>query len=310
MRWEPRCGFSEPSSAATRPRPTAGRSWSSRRSTASPQNRSTTRTAGWDPSRRPDGSAIYVGYVTVAGGRVDLDRFHEPFWGRCRDIAARARALGIYVEFDLVDRWVRQHGADDLPEIDPWRARNNVQGLDLGGLGIFQVAPRPVHERWIRKAVFELGAFENVLFQVGNEGFKSWSAAWELGVYSIVKDELGRHGYADRLVATNTHEASLESRVDYATRHSQRAQDPGPYPILVNEYATIAPAEVERQVTRAEQLGDDVRVLARRARRAGVVADARSARARRAPSRPAAERCLAAARRSAREASHEAAGGR
>ena len=125
----------------------------------------------------------------------------------------------------------------------------------MGGLGIFQVAPAPVHERWIRKAVFELGAFENVLFQIGNKGFKSLSAAWELGVYSMVKDELGRRGYADRLVATNTHETSLESRVDYATRHSPRAQDPGPYPILVNEYATIAPAEVERQVNRAEQLG-------------------------------------------------------
>jgi len=198
---------------------------------------------------------IYVGYVTVAGGRVDLDQFHEPFWERCRGIADRARALGIYVEFDLVDRWVRQHGAEDLPEIDPWRARNNVQGLDVGGLAIFQVAPRPVHERWIRKAVSELGAFENVLFQIGNEGFKSFSAAWELGVYSMVKDELGRRGYADRLVATNTHETSLESRVDYATRHSPRAQDPGPYPILVNEYATIAPAEVERQVARAAELG-------------------------------------------------------
>jgi hypothetical protein len=63
--------------------------------------------------------ASYVGYVSVADGRVDLERFHEPFWQRCRSIADRARALGIYVEFDLVDRWVRQHGQSDLPEIDP-----------------------------------------------------------------------------------------------------------------------------------------------------------------------------------------------
>jgi hypothetical protein len=199
--------------------------------------------------------ASYVGYVSQADGRVDLDRFHEPFWERCRAIAGRARELGIYVEFDLVDRWVRQHGADDLPAIDPWRARNNVQGVELGGLGIFQAAPRPVHERWIRKAVGELGSHENVLFQIGNEGFKSYSAAWELGVHAIVKDELARRGHADRLVATNTADAALESRVDYATRHSTRAQDPGPYPILVNEYPTIAPAEVERQVIRAERLG-------------------------------------------------------
>jgi hypothetical protein len=198
---------------------------------------------------------IFVGYVTTADGRVDLDRFHEPFWERCRAIADRARELGIYVEFDLVDRWVRQHGASDLPEVDPWRARNNIQGLDAGGLGIFESAPQPLHQRWVRKAAAELGAYENVLFQIGNEGFKSFSAAWELGVHALVKDELARHGYGDRLVATNTGDPSLESRVDYATRHSTRAQDPGPYPILVNEYPPIPPAEVERQVARAEQLG-------------------------------------------------------
>src|SRR5574341_796699 len=158
---------------------------------------------------------IYVGYVTTADGRVDLDSFHEPFWERCRAIASRARELGIYVEFDLVDRWVRQHGADDLPAVDPWQARNNIQGLDQGSLAIFQSAPQPLHQRWLRKATAELGAFENVLFQVGNEGFKSFSAAWELGVHALVKDELARRGYGDRLVATNTGDASLEARVDY-----------------------------------------------------------------------------------------------
>jgi hypothetical protein len=198
---------------------------------------------------------IYVGYVTVPDGRVDLDQFHEPFWARCREIASHARPFAIYVEFDLVDRWVRQHGETDLPEIDPWRARNNIQGLDVGGLGIFQRAPRPVHERWIRKAVAELGQFENVLFQVGNEGFKSYSAAWEIGVYNIVKDELRQRGYGDWLVATNTGVADLENRVDYATRHSKEAQPPGPKPILVNEYADLSGDEVVAQVRRATQFG-------------------------------------------------------
>ncbi len=247
--------------------------------------------------------AIYVGYVSTADGRVDLESFHEPFWARCREIAGRARELGIYVEFDLVDRWVRQHGEEDLPGIDPWSARNNIQGLDAGGLGIFGRAPRPVHERWIRKAVAELGAFENVLFQIGNEGFKGWSAAWELGVYSIVKDELGRRGYGDRMVATNTGVASLEERVDYATRHRKQAQDPEAYPVLVNEYATIPPAEVERQVARAEALGtmfeywrgehderqwsDTLDAIGRRARGAGLRARARRRGRGSRPGRPA-----------------------
>ena len=199
--------------------------------------------------------AIYVGYVTASDGRVDLERFHAPFWERCRAIAGRALLLGIYVEFDLVDRWVRQHGESDLPEHDPWSARNNIQGVEAGGLAIFDRAPRPIHEAWVRKAVAELGGFDNVLFQVGNEGFKGFSVEWEVGVYDIVKDELRRRGFPDRLVATNTGDPDLEGRLDYITRHSGQAQPAGSKPILVNEYSPRPPDEVLAQVREAHRLG-------------------------------------------------------
>lgn len=197
----------------------------------------------------------YVGYLSIPDGRVDLEQWFPPFWDRVRMVAHRARALRIWVEFDLVDRWVRQHGASDLPFVDPWSAANNIRGIEAGGLGIFERAPQPVHERWIRKAVAELGEFENVLFQVGNEGFKSFSAAWEVGVYEIVKDELGRRGFGDRLVATNTQNPELEARLDYVTRHAREAQEAGEKPILVNEYPSLPPEEVLRQVRRARSLG-------------------------------------------------------
>jgi hypothetical protein len=159
------------------------------------------------------------------------------------------------VEFDLVDRWVRQHGETDLPQVDPWSARNNVQGVEAGGLAIFESAPQPIHERWVRKAVAELGEFENVLFQVGNEGFKRFSVAWEVGVYDLVKDELRLRGFSDRLVATNTEDPELEARLDYITRHAREAQRAGIKPILVNEYAPLASSEVLRQVRRARRFG-------------------------------------------------------
>jgi hypothetical protein len=197
----------------------------------------------------------YVGYLTLPDGRVDLEQWFPPFWERVRSVAERGRQLGIYVEFDLVDRWVRQHGESDLPHVDPWSAQNNIQSVDAGGLAIFESAPVPLHERWIRKAVAELGGFENVLFQVGNEGFKRFSAAWELGVYNLVKDELRRRGFSDRLVATNTHDPELESRLDYITRHAREAQRAGAKPILVNEYASLPSAEVLRQVRRARRFG-------------------------------------------------------
>jgi hypothetical protein len=198
---------------------------------------------------------IYVGYVTVADGRVDLDQFFPAFWARARGIADRARRLRIYVEFDLIDRWVRQHGESDLPQVDPWSARNNIQGVDAGGLAIFRSAPAAIHERWVRQAVAELGEFENVLFQVGNEGFKSFSEAWEVGVYRLVKDELRRHGFSDRLVATNTQDPTLESQLDYITRHAAQAQRAEAKPILVNEYSPLPPSDVLRQVRRARRFG-------------------------------------------------------
>lgn len=199
--------------------------------------------------------ASYVGYLTVPDGRVDLEQWYVHFWGRARTIAQHARNLRIWVEFDLVDRWIRQHGASDLPQVDPWRARNNIQGVEAGGLGVFESAPQPIHERWVRKAVAELGEFDNVLFQVGNEGFKRFSEAWEVGVYDIVKDELRAHGFSDRLVATNTHDPQLEARLDYVERHDEVAQPPGDKPILVNEYASLPSEEILRQVRRARELG-------------------------------------------------------
>jgi hypothetical protein len=197
----------------------------------------------------------YVGYLTLPDGRVDLEQWFPPFWERARSVADRGRQLGIYVEFDLVDRWIRQHGDTDLPQVDPWSAQNNIQGVEAGGLAIFESAPLPLHERWVRKAVAELGEFENVLFQVGNEGFKRFSAAWEVGVYNLVKDELRRRGFSDRLVATNTQDPALESRLDYITRHAREAQRAGAKPILVNEYPPLPSAEVLRQVGRARRFG-------------------------------------------------------
>jgi len=197
----------------------------------------------------------YVGYVTTPDGRVDLDRFNAGFWDRCRAIAARARERRLYVEFDLVDRWVRQHGESDLPQVDPWTGRNNIQGTEAGGLRIFERAPTPLHQQWIRKAVSELGGFDSVIFQVGNEGFKSFSAAWELGVRDIVKDELRRRGFPDRLVGTNSQDPGLEAQLDYVARHATEAQPAGPKPILVNEYPTLPSDEVLRQVRRARGFG-------------------------------------------------------
>ena len=58
-----------------------------------------------------------------------------------------------------------------------------------------------------------------------------------------------------RLVATNTQDPSLESQLDYITRHVPQAQRAEAKPILVNEYAPLPPSEVLRQVRRARRFG-------------------------------------------------------
>jgi hypothetical protein len=197
----------------------------------------------------------YVGYLTLPDGRVDLSQWFPHFWGRCRSVLEWARQRGIFVEVDLVDRWVRQHGASDMPDIDPWQPQNNIQGTEAGGLFIFQHAPRPIHERWIRKCVEELGEFPNVTFNTGNEGFKRYSKAWELGVRDIVRDELARQNYGKRLVGTNTHNIDIEAMSDYATRHWDEPQQAEPYPVMVTEYGTQTPSEILEQVRLARNAG-------------------------------------------------------
>lgn len=193
----------------------------------------------------------YVGYLTMPDAwRVDIQQWFIHFWGRARTVCHWCLDRGIYVEADLVDRWVRQR-----PGIDPWHAQNNIQGIEAGGLEIFEAAPQPIHERWIRKCVEELGEFPNVMFNTGNEGFKRYSPEWELGVRSLVRFELRAQGYGDRLVGSNTHNTDIEAQFDYATRHANVAQDPESYPLMVTEYGTLPPDKVLRQVRSARETG-------------------------------------------------------
>lgn len=189
------------------------------------------------------------GYFKTADGRFDLTRWDDGYWARLRQIVWHAFALRIYVEADLIDKWVREHGRTDQPAADPWSAHNNVQAQEWGGLEIFDRAPGSVHEAWIRKAVAELGGFDNILFHDSNEAWKRpISSAWILGMQSIVKDELRRHSFPNRLFGTNCSRPDIEVACDYATRHEKFAQEPEPYPVMVNEYGGHSPTFVWEQI--------------------------------------------------------------
>lgn len=220
-------------------------------------------------------------YVATEDGRYDLTRFNEPFWARAEGVVRLADRYGVYVEVDLVDHWVRQHGcpeggACERAQIDPWNARNNVQGEEHGGLEIFSRAPDRVHEAFIRKAVASLGRHSNVIFSTGNEAFKFRTASglgcqdppcqvrpsdvgspWEGEVARIVRDELARRGYGPRLIGSSSDDPEIERGpwLDYVIRHRATAQDPESKPVLVNEHPALPAPEVLAQVGRARALG-------------------------------------------------------
>lgn len=163
--------------------------------------------------------------------------WNAAFWERVRGVLAEAARLGIYVEVDVIDAWAFEHGRTAFREDCSAMAR----------------APQRHHLRWVRKVAAETGDFPNVMYQVGNETFDcDASPAWEIGVRDELRAALGTRA---RLIGTNSHDPDLEPEFDYAARHVEEAQRPGPRPVIVNETAPLTPAEFRAQHAAARALG-------------------------------------------------------
>lgn len=163
--------------------------------------------------------------------------WNEAFWRRVRGVLAEAARLGVYVEVDVIDAWAFEHGRTAFGEDCSAMAR----------------APERHHLRWIRKVAAETGDFPNVTYQVGNETFDcEASPAWELGVRDALREALGPRA---RLIGTNSHDPDLEKEFDYAARHVDEAQEPGPRPVIVNETGPLTPAQFRAQHAAARALG-------------------------------------------------------
>lgn len=181
-------------------------------------------------------NAAFDAYRREADGRYNLDVWNEAFWQRVRDIVHYARDRGVYVEVDLIDGFILRHSNVDHPEWSPWRAENNINGINAGTCTVQSGSPSAVHDRWLRKVVHTVGAYDNVVYQVGNENFTmpDWgcapSRAWEEGVVAIVQDEMTKLGYGKRLFGTNSHNPEIEASplIDYVNVHTQTEARPAP----------------------------------------------------------------------------------
>ena len=163
--------------------------------------------------------------------------WNPDFWKRVRQTLAVATSLGIYVEVDVVDAWMLEHG-------------RNAWGEDCA---ITRRPPARHHKQWIRKVVAETGDFPNVTYHIGNETSDCGATReWEVGVRDVLRGALGGRR---RLIGTNSLDESIQREFDYVTRHTNRAQPPTDRPLVINETGPLAPAEFREQFETAQRLG-------------------------------------------------------
>jgi len=178
-------------------------------------------------------------YETV-NGKADLTRWNANYWAERRSDVETSAAFKMYLELDCVDCWELK---PRYAIFGPWHPANNIQGFSGGDAGIVQRSPHAHAEAFVRKLVFELGRYPNVIFQIGNEcNVIGVSEAWERGIVDIIRDEERRHGYILHLIGTNS-EKSNPVWADYESFHTHSLPPvKARRPTQVNEFNPAMPA--------------------------------------------------------------------
>ncbi|BAU49305.1 hypothetical protein SVA_2757 [Sulfurifustis variabilis] len=165
-------------------------------------------------------------WVRDASGRHDLERFDERYWARVRDVVAAARKRRIFVEVTVFAPYPNRPGYwwGDPDVRNAWNAEHNVNGvfttnaeghfypqfydLDYAERG---KRLRDYQRALVEKTVSELGAFDNVYFEIANEfAVEGWGAPagaieriypwqrhWARAAAALTDRPIGVHADAD-----------------------------------------------------------------------------------------------------------------
>lgn len=87
--------------------------------------------------------------------------FNQPFWDKVRELVKYAADHSAWVEINIIDTWYCKHAQWGDQEM-PW----SREAIEACG----RTAGNPEQERFLRKAVSELGCFGNVIWLLDNEG--------------------------------------------------------------------------------------------------------------------------------------------
>ena len=132
--------------------------------------------------------------------RFDLTRFDPSYFSRLRTRVADAGRRGIYVSVMLFEGWGLMHGnrGRAAPAGWAWRSHpfhpdNNVNGIKIGAVDdatahVHRLGNQAVNDlqaAYIRKVVDTVNGFDNVLYEVINEGGEK---EWDWWVVQVIRD--------------------------------------------------------------------------------------------------------------------------
>jgi hypothetical protein len=167
-----------------------------------------------------------------AGDRFDLDRFDDAYFARLKTFLTAAAERGIVVEYVLFCPLYNE----DLWAVNPMNVKNNVNGIgNCPSNEVYTLTHTRLLQRqlaFVRKAVAELNAFDNVYFEICNEPyFGGVTLDWQRRV-------------AEEIVATekdlpNTHLIAQNIANDKA-----KVTDPDPAVSIFNFHYASPPATV------------------------------------------------------------------
>lgn len=187
--------------------------------------------------------------------RFDLTTFNPAYFDRLRVRVEAAGRRGIYVSVMLFEGWGLMHGnrGRAAPAGWAWRSHpfhpdNNVNGLRIEGSDevvgqVHRLGNRAVNDlqaEYIRKVVDTVNGFDNVLYEVINEGGQK---AWDWWVVQVIRDHQ-RTKARQHLVGITAHGAErlpsmLSSPADWISpgRADGYAEDP---PAWTHEHKKVS----------------------------------------------------------------------
>ncbi len=165
--------------------------------------------------------------------KFDLSTFDLRYFNRLKNRVAAAARRGIYVSVMLFEGWGLMHGNRRRGASEQWawkshpfHPKNNVSGIDAGGK-VFQKsnpAANEIQAAYLRRVVDTVNEFDNVLYEVINEGGEQ---KWDWWVVETVRRyERNKRGKKPHPIGITGHGAErlasmLASPADWISPGSQ-----------------------------------------------------------------------------------------